>query len=93
MCKIKEWMETLTDVVTMTKKEYLLAITTSLLGGIVIGYVFAPRRTKYTMIGSHNGSKNKNNGNEYTDEFYEDWDHMEKLEDWDKEEDAPLSFH
>lgn len=78
MCKMKKWMETLTDVVAMTKREYLLTIATSFLGGIVIGFVFAPRRTKYTTIGSHNGSKNKNNGNEYTDEFYEGWDDMEK---------------
>ncbi len=52
MCKIKKWMETLTDVVEMTRKEYVLAITTSLLGGIVIGYIFAPRRMKYTTIGT-----------------------------------------
>ncbi len=100
MCKVKEWMETLTDAVTMTKKEYVLAITTSLLGGIIIGFVFAPRRTKYTTIGCYNGSENRNNGNEnrngYGDEFYEDWDDddMEQLRDNDgKEDDRPLYFH
>lgn len=81
MFKMKEWMKTLTDVVMMTKKEYLLTITTSLLGGIVIGFVFAPKRTKHTTIGSHNGSKNKNNGNGYQNDPYEDEDDVEKLED------------
>lgn len=64
MFKMKEWTKTLTNVVEMTKKEYLLAITASLLGGIVVGFVFAPRRIKYTTIGSHNGSENQNNGND-----------------------------
>ena len=74
-------METLTDVVEMTRKEYVLAITTSLLGGIVIGYIFAPRRMKYTTIGSHNGSKNRNNGNGYKDDFPEEWEEPDEEED------------
>lgn len=98
MCKVKEWMETLTDVVTMTKKEYVLAITTSLLGGIIIGFVFAPKRTKHTTIGSHNGSENRNNGNEngngYGDEFYEDWDDDDAEEVRDNDgDDGSISFH
>lgn len=64
MFKMKEWTKTWTNVVEMTKKEYLLAIAASLFGGIVVGFVFAPRRIKYTTIGSHNGSENQNNGNE-----------------------------
>ena len=64
MFKMKEWTKTWTNVVEMTKKEYLLTIVASLFGGIVIGFVFAPRRIKYTTIGSHNGSENQNNGNE-----------------------------
>lgn len=64
MFKMKEWTKTWTNVVEMTKKEYLLTIAASLFGGIVIGFVFAPRRIKYTTIGSHNGSENQNNGNE-----------------------------
>lgn len=43
MCRLKEWTQTLTDVVAMTKKEYILTIASSLLGGIVIGFVFAPK--------------------------------------------------
>lgn len=99
MCKLKEWTKTLTDVVAMTKKEYVLTIATSLLGGIVIGFVFAPKRTRHTTIGSHNGSDNNNNGNEngneYPDDFYENWedaDEMENMEDFEDMEEE-LSFH
>lgn len=58
MCKVKNWITTLTDVVEITKKEYLLTIATSLFCGIILGFVFSPKRTKYTMIGSHNGNGN-----------------------------------
>ncbi len=58
MCKIKKWMATLADIIEITKKEYLLTIATSLFCGIILGFVFAPKRTKYTMMGSHNGNGN-----------------------------------
>ncbi|MCI8483030.1 MAG: hypothetical protein HFH41_01665 [Lachnospiraceae bacterium] len=75
MFKIKEWTKTLTDVTEMTKKEYWLTIATSLFCGIIIGFVFAPRRVKHTMIGSNNGSSNKNNGNgNGIQEDGEDWE-------------------
>ncbi len=74
MCKMKEWMSTLTDVVEMTKKEYILTVAASLLGGIVIGFVFAPKRIKQTTIGSHNG-----NGSCDSDgELFEDWEDPEE---------------
>lgn len=88
MCKMKEWTETLTDVVAMTKKEYILTIAASLLGGIVIGFVFAPRRIKHTTIGSHNG-------NECPKDCFEDWedsDDMEYMDDTDDMEEEDLSF-
>lgn len=83
MCKVKEWMGTLTEVVEMTKKEYALTVAASLLGGIVIGFVFAPKRIKHTTIGSHNGSDNSHNGNDngngYGDEeLFEDWEDPEE---------------
>ena len=44
MCRLKEWTQTLTDVVAMTKKEYILTIASSLLGGIVIAiHLWKPR--------------------------------------------------
>ncbi|MEH2942814.1 hypothetical protein VSQ32_08035 [Lachnospiraceae bacterium KK002] len=83
MCKMKRWMETLTDVVEMTRKEYVLTITTSLLGGIIIGYIFAPRRIKYTTVGCHNGSKNRynGNGNGYKGDLPEEWDEPDEEDD------------
>ncbi|MCI8326892.1 MAG: hypothetical protein HFI37_03850 [Lachnospiraceae bacterium] len=57
MCKIKNFMEELTEMTTMTKKEYFLTVTTCLLGGIVLGMLCSPR--KYVKIGSENGSNNK----------------------------------
>ncbi len=79
MCRLKEWTQTLTDVVAMTKKEYILTIASSLLGGIVIGFVFAPKRIKHTTIGSHNG-------NGPSDDFFDEW------EDSDDMEEDELSF-
>lgn len=91
MCKMKEWTKTLTDVVAMTKKEYVLTIAASLLGGIVIGFVFAPKRTRHTTIGSHNGSDNNNNGNGYQDDFCDEWEDSDEMEDFEDMEEE-LSF-
>lgn len=79
MCRLKEWTQTLTDVVAMTKKEYILTIASSLLGGIVIGFVFAPKRIKHTTIGSYNGDGP-------SDDFFGEW------EDSDDMEEDELSF-
>lgn len=81
MFKIKEWTKTLTEVTEMTKKEYWLTITTSLFCGIIIGFVFAPKRIKHTTVGCHNGSSNKYNGN--GNGIQEGW---EDDEDWEEEE-------
>lgn len=64
MKKFKQFLTTLTEETTMSKKEYFLTITTCLLGGAVIGMLCSPR--KYTKIGCENGSNNRNNklGNE-----------------------------
>ena len=59
MCKVKEFLATLGEEVTMSKKEYVLTITTCLLGGMVLGMFLSPR--KYVKIGSGNGSNNTNN--------------------------------
>lgn len=59
MNKMKEFASDLTEITTMTKKEYFLTITTCLLGGIVIGMLCSPK--KYTKIGCENGSNNRNN--------------------------------
>lgn len=54
----KFFRESLTDLVTMSKKEYYLTIAVCILGGIVFGFIFSPKKT--TTIGSNNG--NNNNG-------------------------------
>lgn len=87
MCKIREWMKSLTETTSMTKKEYILTITTSLFLGIILGFVFAPRRTKYTTIGSHNGSDNMNNGNDNTG-----FGELEDEEFWEEDPEEVISF-
>lgn len=52
------WKDELKEVTTMTKREFLLTAAVCLLGGIVLGFLFSPR--KETTIGSYNG--NNNNG-------------------------------
>lgn len=52
------WKEELDDVTTMSRREFLLTVAVCILGGIVLGFVFSPRRE--TTIGSYNG--NNNNG-------------------------------
>lgn len=51
----------LTEVKTMTKKEWLLMLAVCALSGIVLGMLISPR--KNTTIGSHNGSNNQDNNN------------------------------
>ncbi len=53
--------ESLTETTSMSKREFLLTITVCILGGIVFGLMFSPR--KNTMIASNNGNNN-GNGNE-----------------------------
>lgn len=99
MCKVKEWMEGLTDVVELTKREYFLTIAASLLGGIIVGFVFAPKRTRHTMIGSNNGPKNSSN--KYGRGYCGSWDELEEMDGLDdmepmdrfKIEDEELSFN
>lgn len=78
MCKVKEWMGTLTETMELSKKEYLLTVTASLFGGVIIGFLFAPKRTRHTIIGSNNGPKNSSN--EYWHDFYDSWDELEDME-------------
>lgn len=56
MCKIKELIQELSETTTMSKKEYVLTIAVSLLGGIVLGMLCSPK--KHTVIGCNNGNNN-----------------------------------
>lgn len=52
--KWEEFKESLTDVTSMSKKEFLLTMAVCVLGGIVFGMLFSPRKS--TVIGSNNGN-------------------------------------
>lgn len=72
MCKIRQWVKDLPDVISVTKKEYFLTITASFFLGIIFGFVFAPKRIKYSTIGSHNGNGNTGTWTEDEEEQSED---------------------
>lgn len=71
--------ESLTETTSMSKKEFLLTIAVCILGGIVFGLLFSPR--KHTMIASNNGNNNGNgSANAGTQE------EEEQIADWSEEE-------
>ena len=77
---MKEKWETfkmsLTDETSMSKKEFLLTIAVCILGGIVFGLLFSPR--KNTVIASNNGNNNRDMGEK--DEIA-DWSSIEEREE------------
>ncbi|MDY2698222.1 MAG: hypothetical protein ACI4E5_14465 [Suilimivivens sp.] len=80
---MKEKWETfkasLTDVTSMSKREFLLTIAVCILGGIVFGMMFSPKKTM--VIGSNNGNNNKGNL------AGKDIGETDELADWIEEED------
>ena len=52
------FQESLTETTSMSKREFLLTLAVCVLGGIVFGLLFSPR--KHTMIASNNGNNNGN---------------------------------
>ena len=78
----EEFKATLTDVTSMSKKEFLLTMAVCVLGGIVFGMLFSPRKSM--IIGSHNGNghdgddgKNKKSKNK---SGVVDWEEVEQKE-------------
>ncbi|MCI8490573.1 MAG: hypothetical protein HFJ04_10125 [Lachnospiraceae bacterium] len=53
-CRLAEIMKTLTQDVTMTRRDFLLSVLAGILGGIVLGMLISPR--KYMHIGCDNGN-------------------------------------
>lgn len=51
--------ESLTEAVSVSRREFLLTIAAGFLGGMVLGMLFSPR--KYTMVGCQNGNSSCNN--------------------------------
>lgn len=48
----------LSDIVSMSRKEFLLTAAVCMLGGMVLGLLFSPRKS--TVIGSNNGNNSGN---------------------------------
>lgn len=57
--KLRAFRESLTETTIMTKREFVLITAVCILGGIVFGMLFSPK--KNVMIGSKNGNNNCNN--------------------------------
>ena len=53
-CHLAELMKTLTQNVTMTRRDFLLSVLAGILGGIILGMLISPR--KYMHIGCGNGN-------------------------------------
>lgn len=78
----EKWNElkvTLTETTEMSKKEFVLTLMVCLLGGIVFGMIFSPKKTN--VIASNNGNNcgNSRPGDEEESEIA-DWDEIEKHE-------------
>ncbi len=56
--KWKEWTATLSEPQIMSKREFLLTIVASVLGGIVLGMLCSPKKS--IVIGSNNGNNSGN---------------------------------
>ncbi len=80
--KWNDFKMSLTDSMTMTRKEFLLTIAVCVLGGIVFGMFFSPRKSM--VIGSNNGNNNRGNlsGKDVGKQNeMEDWEDADKKEE------------
>lgn len=57
--KWNTFKESLTDVMMMSKKEFLLTAAVCVLSGMVFGIFFSPKKSM--VIGSNNGNNSGNN--------------------------------
>lgn len=63
--KWRVFRDSLTETMSMSRREFLLTAAAGFLGGMVLGMMLSPR--KYTMIGSKNGDNNGNNNGQQID--------------------------
>ena len=56
--KWENFKASLTDITSMSKKEFLLTMAVCILGGIVFGMLFSPKKS--VVIGSNNGNNGRN---------------------------------
>lgn len=57
---------------TMSGREFLLTLAVCILGGIVFGMLFSPRKS--TMIGSNNGNNSGNGGYNGEEDEIGEWE-------------------
>ena len=81
--KWEEFKATLTDERSMSKKEFLLTMAVCVLGGIVFGMLFSPRKSM--IIGSHNG-----NGHDRDDKNMKKSKKKSGVVDWEEVEQKEL---
>lgn len=90
--KWEEFRGTLTEIVMMSKKEFLLTAAVCVLGGMVFGMLISPRKS--TTIGSNNGnnSGNGNRGNGIGDKKAREKEGkgQDKIADWQEVEEKEL---
>ena len=79
--KWSTFKESLSDVTAMTKREYLLTLAVCILGGIVFGMLFSPR--KQITIGCNNGNNNRGSldSTEKKKSNTADWKEIEEREE------------
>ncbi len=86
--KWEEFKGTLTDIVMMSKKEFLLTVAVCILGGIVFGIFFSPKKS--TMIASNNGSNNGNGVNKKEPKRRDKDAAKDGIADWQEVEEKEL---
>lgn len=90
--KWEEFRGTLTEIVMMSKKEFLLTAAVCVLSGMVFGMLISPRKS--TTIGSNNGnnSGNGNRGNGIGDKKAgeKEGKAQDKIADWQEVEEKEL---
>ena len=78
MQKIKEYLETLSESVTITKKEKLMTVAIAALSGMVLGMLLSPRKTTSICCGNDNGNYYPSDEDHFDDEEF-DADDEEEL--------------
>lgn len=66
MKKIREYWDSLEEIIPLSKRELFLGLTTCVLAGIVFGVFFGPKKT--VTIGCNNGSHNYDPGSDLISE-------------------------
>ena len=66
MEKWESFKASLSEERTMSGREFLLTLAVCILGGIVFGMLFSPRKS--TVIGSNNGNNSGNGNGGFDDE-------------------------